>query len=90
MFSLVYIELKPVWIMVDGDGYRHQVYEGHRWSVSHAGPDKIEQLVSLLRGVGTVTEKLQAYPASIEVVPTVTTASVVTRIQNIMDTVFGH
>jgi hypothetical protein len=89
MFSLIYVELKPTWVPVGSSAYRHQVHEGHRWSINHVSPEKIERLVLLLRGVGTITEKLQAYPASIEVVSTLTTSDAVDRINDILDKVFG-
>lgn len=43
MFSLIYVELKPTWVPVGSSAYRHQVHEGHRWSISHASPEKIER-----------------------------------------------
>lgn len=91
MYSLIYIEIKPAWVSVVSDPFRHQVREpGHRWSVSHPKPEQIERLVTLLRGVGVVTEKLHAYPSVIEIVPTPGTADYVNRIATILTLLFGR
>lgn len=89
MYNLIYVELHATWVPVDSDVYRHQVYNGHRWSVSHASHEQVERLALLLRGVGSINEKLDAYPASIKVASALPTATVVDRIQDILDKVFG-
>lgn len=87
MFSLVYVEIKPVWVTVKSEPYLHQKSEAHRWPLSNAEHGQIERLVEQLRSIGTVSEKLHGYPASITVVPT-STVRVVERIEEILKEVF--
>lgn len=89
MYNLIYVELQATWVPVDSDTFRHQVCSGHRWSISHATHEQVERLALLLRGVGSINEKLDAYPASIKVASALPTATVVDRVKDILDKVFG-
>lgn len=90
MFNRICIELKPAWATVDLGAHHHQVCEYHRWHMSNASREHVERLAFLLRSVGTITEKLDAYPTSIEIVTLSPTAQAVAQIEAALNKVFGE
>lgn len=90
MVNRIHIEIKPVWISAEPAMFRYQVYQGHRWSIENPSTEDIDRIVWSLRGVGTVTPRLNVYPRSIEVVPFASAGNYVGRVHEIVAQVFGE
>lgn len=90
MADYIYVEIKPHWMVADANMFFHQVYEGHRWTIDNPSPEKVERLLLLLRGVGTVSQKFDVCTPLIEVIPTQTSSQYVLRVQSILASLFGR
>lgn len=90
MIDRICIELSPGWVSAVGDGFRHQVYGAHRWSIKNVGNDEVSKLTILLKSIGSLKVNLEAFPASIDISPYTIADKNVGRINDILVSVFGE